>query len=276
MSLPLHFPERHDLLLGLSVALVEARCLRGTYTFFPTRRLRIFNSWKLRKTIAPLWWVYSVTVALQRNFPLRSPNIYELAKQRRIFRHCFLAVSKHWDSPCIFPVNIFPKVKTRRLPYLHMIFSSLHQINWKRYRAISETCCCTYSIYVFKISINIHVFRHRGVLQNSGENHPGFSSKILLKSCSDRFAGLDILRPCEIPNLPSEEPPSTRFFLKSSWLFCTKNPSVLNLALPRLCSNLGLRLLWSCLALLWPRPDIHPSIHQLYLGNLIKPFSKPC
>ena len=34
--------------------------------------------------------------------------------------------------------------------------------NWKRYRATSETCCCTYSIYVNKISINVHVFRHRG------------------------------------------------------------------------------------------------------------------
>ena len=40
--------------------------------------------------------------------------------------------------------------------------------NWKRYRATSETCCCTYSIYVNKISINVHVFRHRGVLQNRG------------------------------------------------------------------------------------------------------------
>ena len=42
------------------------------------------------------------------------------------------------------------------------------------------------------------------------------------------------------------------------------------MTLPRLCSNLGLRQNVSSLPL--PSPDIHPSIHQLSLDNLIKPY----
>ena len=53
--------------------------------------------------------------------------------------------------------------------------------------------------------------------------------------------------------------PHDLFVLKILTQLSIYRSCTLNLTLPRLCSNLGLRLLWSCLALLWPWPDIHPS-----------------